>query len=432
MRRNIVHAGAGSLTYAIREIVQVAYRFRDLGLEMTWENIGDPVQKGEKVAPWIRQIMHEIVDRDSAWGYCDTAGVSATREFLASEINKRGGAQVTPDDVIFFNGIGDAVAKVYGFLARNARVIGPTPAYSTHSSAEAAHSGYEHLTYELDPYNNWLPDVEDLRMKVHYNDSIAAILLINPDNPTGAVYPRSLLEEIVAIAREHNLFLIADEIYTHIVYNGNTTLHLSEVIGDVCGIVMRGMSKEVPWPGSRCGWIEVLNRHRDGMFDTYVNSLLASKRLEVCSTTMPQLAIPRIFGDKRYPEHLAKRAAIFESRANEACDLLGNIPGVLVNRPGGAFYLTVMFEPGALNNRQRLAIDNPAVRKMVEDLTDNGPRDQRFVYYLMGATGICVVPLSGFCCKRDGYRVTLLECDDEKRRWTFKTLAAAMREYLSS
>jgi aspartate/methionine/tyrosine aminotransferase len=432
MRRNIVHAGAGSLTYAIREIVQVAYKFRDLGLNITWENIGDPVQKGERIEPWIRAILREIVDQDLSWAYCDTAGVPAARKFLAEEVNKRGGAQVTSDDIIFFNGIGDAVAKVYGFLARNARVLGPTPAYSTHSSAEAAHSGYEHLTYELDPYKNWLPDLEDLRLKVHYNDSIAAILLINPDNPTGAVYPKKLLEEIVSIAREHDLFLIADEIYTHIVYNGHKTLHLSEVIGDVCGIVMRGVSKEVPWPGSRCGWIEVLNRHRDTMFDTYVNSLLASKRLEVCSTTMPQLAVPRILGDERYPAHLQKRASTFQARAKEACALLGKIPGVKVNCPNGAFYLTVMFEPGALNNRQTLRIENPKVRALVEELVRDGPNDQRFVYYLLGATGVCVVPLTGFCCKRDGYRVTLLECDDEKRRWTFKTLAEAMREYLNS
>ena len=204
------------------------------------------------------------------------------------------------------------------------------------------------------------------------------------------------------------------------------------MIGDVCGIVMRGISKEVPWPGSRCGWIEVLNRHRDEMFDTYVNSLLASKRLEVCSTTMPQLAIPGILGDKRYPAHLKQRASTFEARAKEATAALQGIPGVKVNCPSGAFYLTVLFEDGVLNSRQTLKIDNPAVRKLVEGLVADGPNDQRFVYYLLGATGICVVPLSGFCCRRDGYRVTLLECDDEKRRWTFKTLATAMREYLGS
>ena len=432
MRRNIVHEGAGSLTYAIREIVEVAHRFENLGVEITWENIGDPVQKGEKIVPWIRDILHEIVDEDRSWGYCDTAGVPATREFLASEVNKRGGAQVTPDDILFFNGIGDAVAKVYGFLRREARVLGPTPAYSTHSSAEAAHSGYEHLTYELDPYNNWIPDVEDIRMKVRYNDSIAGILLINPDNPTGAVCPRPALEEIVAVAREYGLFMVCDEIYTHIVYNGRKPLHLSEAVGDVCGISMRGVSKEFPWPGARCGWIEILNRGHDETFDAYVTSLLAAKRLEVCSTTAPQLVIPRVMGDERYPAHLERRAKIFEARAKEAYNALKDVEGVHVNCPAGAFYMTVLFEEGALNNGRTLKIDKPDVSRMVETLVDGAPNDQRFVYYLMGATGICVVPLSGFCCKREGFRITLLECDDEKRAWMLRTLADALREYLGS
>jgi aspartate/methionine/tyrosine aminotransferase len=202
------------------------------------------------------------------------------------------------------------------------------------------------------------------------------------------------------------------------------------VIGDACGIVMRGISKEMPWPGSRCGWIEVLNRDRDEMFNTYVNSLLASKRLEVCSTTAPQMCIPRIMGDPRYPAHLKKRAAMFEARAHEAHALLQGIPGVVVNCPSGAFYMTVMFEDGVLNGGQTLAIKNPKVRQMVEELVKGASHDTRFVYYLLGATGICVVPLSGFCCKRDGFRVTLLETNDAKRRWMFESLAKALREYL--
>jgi len=106
---------------------------------------------------------------------------------------------------------------------------------------------------------------------------------------------------------------------------------------------------------------------------------------------------------------------------------------VLVNCPSGAFYMTILFEDGALNGSQKLRIDQPAVRKTVEEMVSNGtPNDQRFVYYLLGATGICVVPLTGFCCRRDGFRVTLLECDDEKRRWTFATLAKSLREYLGS
>ena len=432
MRRNIVHAGAGSLTYAIREIVQVGYNMSALGTKVTWENIGDPIQKGEKVEGWIKQIVRDLLEKEFSWGYCDTAGVRETRDFLAAEVNKRGGAKITADDIIFFNGIGDAVAKVYGFLRREARVIGPTPAYSTHSSAEAAHSGYEHLTYELDPHNHWMPDLDDLRMKVKYNDSIAAILLINPDNPTGAVYPRDVLEEIVSIARQHDLFLICDEIYSHIVYNGNKTLHLSEVIGDVCAIVMRGISKEYPWPGARCGWIEVLNRDKDEMFSRYVGSLLASKRLEVCSTTTPQLSIPPIMGNARYPGHLARRAGMFEARAHEASAAMQGIPGVLTNCPSGAFYMTTVFEPGVLNDHQTLPIENPKARELVEHMVKGVAKDMRFVYYLMGATGLCVVPLTGFCCKREGFRTTLLECDDAKRQWIFQSLHDAIRQYINS
>ena len=277
-----------------------------------------------------------------------------------------------------------------------------------------------------------MPDVDDLRMKVKYNDSIAGILLLNPDNPTGAVYPPSMLKEVVQIAREHKLFLICDEIYAHIVYNGRHPLHLSEVVDDVCALSLRGISKEYPWPGARCGWVEVLNRNRDAMFDTYVDSLLASKRLEVCSTTAPQLTIPPVMGNERYPEHLRQRAATFESRANQATAALQGIDGVRVNRPSGAFYMTAMFEDGALHDHQELTIDKPPVKEMVEGLVDGTPNDQRFVYYLMAATGICVVPLSGFYCKRDGFRITLLECDDRKRAWMLEALANALRGYLNS
>ncbi len=433
MRRNIVHMGAGSLHYEIREIVQVAHEVRDMGRELTWENIGDPIQKGEKPPEWMREIVHELVDRPESWGYCDTAGVPEVRQFLANNVNIRhDGVRVTPDDIMFFNGLGDAVAKVYGFLRREARILGPSPAYSTHSSAEAAHSGYNHVTYELDPCNGWMPDMEDIRNKVKYNDSIAGILLLSPDNPTGAVYPREILDQFVAVAQEHNLFLIADEIYVHIVYNGTGHLHMSEWVQDVPAIAMRGISKEYPWPGSRCGWIEVLNRSKDENFSRYVNSLLAAKRLEVSSTTLPQMSIPAIMGDPRYPDHLSRRESMYEARAQEAYDAFKDCEAVIVNKPSGAFYFTVMFKDGMLNNEQYLEIDNPRVRARIEELVPNVAPDKRFVYYLMGATGIVVVPLTGFQCEHDGFRMTLLESDDAKRAWILKTLRDAIDAYVAS
>jgi alanine-synthesizing transaminase len=432
VRRDIVHPGAGNLTYEIREIVGVARALEGMGLDMTWENIGDPVQKGEAPPDWIREIVRELADDPQSWAYCDTEGVPATREFLAENVNERpGGVHIEPSDILFFNGLGDAVSKVYGQLRREARVIGPSPAYSTHSSAESASSGYKHLTYDLDPYNSWMPDVDDLRMKVKYNDSIAGILLLTPDNPTGAVCPRPLLEEIADIAREHDCFIITDEIYAHIVYDGSR-LHASQWVGEVPTLALRGISKEYPWPGSRCGWIEVLNRGRDENFGRYASSLLAAKRLEVSSTTLPQMSIPPVIGDARYAGHLRRRELMFGARAAEAVDAFEDCETVVANMPGGAFYFTVMFKDGTLNDAQTLKIEDADIRARIESLVEGVAADKRFVYYLMGATGIVVVPLTGFQSEHHGFRITLLEADDEKRAWIFRMLRAAIDEYVAS
>lgn len=432
MRRDIVHAGSRQLSYEIREIVAVAEDLKKLGVEITWENIGDPITKGEKVPDWIKDIITQLVSEDKTYGYVATKGVESTQIFLADQVNKRGGCQITKNDIVFFNGLGDAVAKIFGFLKREARVIGPSPAYSTHSSAEAAHSGYNHLTYELDPNNNWMPDLEDIENKVKYNDSIAGILIINPDNPTGAVYPRDVLEKMVDIARRYKLFVICDEIYAHIVYENAGTVHLSEVIGDVPGIALRGISKEYPWPGARCGWIEVFNQDNYPMFKQYIQSIVNAKMLEVCSTSLPQYSIPKVIGDPRYLDHLAHRKKMFESRVDEAYDILTQSSALKIIKPKGAFYMAVLFEEGILNQTQKLEINDQSVRDYIEDKVKGVEVDKRFVYYLLGATGICVVPLTGFCCTRKGFRITLLETDDEKRRWTWKTIVEAVEEYVHS
>ena len=205
MRRNIVHIGAGELAYAIREIVEQAGRLEALGVTMAWENIGDPVQKGERIPDWIKDIVADLVRDDASYAYCPTRGEPATREFLATRVNARDGVQIGPNDVLFFNGLGDAVSKALGFLRREARVIGPSPAYSTHSSAEGAHAGDSPLTYTLDPDRGWQPDLDEIRQKVRYNPSIAGILLINPDNPTGVVYSRSTLESVRRGLHQHHV-----------------------------------------------------------------------------------------------------------------------------------------------------------------------------------------------------------------------------------
>jgi len=432
MRTNIVHSGAGELTYEIREIVVVAEKLERLGVKIFWENIGDPIAKGEKIPSWIKDIIKTEVENDKSFAYCPTKGLLATREFLADKCNAERQAKITPEDIIFFNGLGDAISKIYTYLNREARIIGPSPAYSTHSSAEGAHAGSPHITYNLLPERNWLPDIDDLRNKVHYNPSIAGILIINPDNPTGMVYPRKVIEEIVRIAEDHDLFIISDEIYSNISYGDEETVSLVKVINGVPGIAMKGISKELPWPGARCGWVEVYNKDKDPIFSRYVKTIIDAKMLEVCSTTLPQLVIPRVMSDSRYKDHLKERNSEYKKRADIAYKILSGVSGIISPRPQGAFYMSVVFKDGVLNNNQRLSIGNDDVRAMVEDITKNVLPDKRFAYYLMGATGICVVPLSGFNSSLFGFRVTLLEPDKEKFKEIFQVMASKINEYLES
>lgn len=433
MRNNIVHHRADELTYEIREIVEVGNKFEKLGVSMYWENIGDPVAKGQKIMPWIKNIVADTVRHDdSSYGYSPTKGVLVTREYIADVRNKEGGVQITPDDILFFNGLGDAIATAYTYLNRHSRVLGPSPAYSTHSSAEAAHAESPHLTYCLNPYRNWLPDLEDIRNKVKYNPAIAGILIINPDNPTGMVYPEAILRGIVDIAREFDLFIISDEIYANIVYGGQKMIPLSQVLDGVPGIAMKGLSKEVPWPGARCGWIEMYNKERDPMFARYAKTLVDAKMLEVCATTLPQKVLPKICSDPKYREHIKEISKGYEKKADRLYATLRNVDEIIAPKPAGAFYASVVFKEGVLRNNQTLPIKDPKVRALVEEITKNIPNDKRFVYYLMGSAGICVVPLSGMNSKLEGFRMTLLEPDAKRFEDMTKLLAKKIKEYCAS
>jgi alanine-synthesizing transaminase len=433
MRTRIIHSGAQELTYEIRNIIRVADKLKELGVPVYLENIGDPVAKGEKIPVWMKEIVAELAREDICYGYCPTQGLYETRKFLVSLNNNNGNCRITPDDIIFFNGLGDAITKTYGFLNRTARVITPSPTYTTHSSSEAAHAGLPPVCYPLDPHNHWFPDIEELRRRVKYNPAVAGILLINPDNPTGAVFPVHLIKEIVEIAKEFDLFIIADEIYQNLVFNGNKTVSLGSVIGDVPGISMKGISKELPWPGSRCGWIEVYNVHRDSEFKAYIQSILSAKMVEVCSTTLPQKALPHIISHAKYQDYLEQRRQRYQRFSQIAYDRLHSIPGVLVNPTNGAFYMSIAFEEGLLNHHQTLPIPNGAVRKLVDEITGdpNIQPDKRFVYYLLASTGICVVPLTSFNTLMQGIRLTLLEPDEKKFCKMLDNLKAGIEAYIA-
>ena len=431
MRTQIVHPGADNLRYEIRQIVEVARATEATGAAIRWENIGDPVAKGERVPDWIKQMVIQAAGEDLSFAYSPTKGLEEARNYIANERNLEGGIQITAEDILFFNGLGDAISTIYGALHPKARVIGPNPAYPTHSSAEAAHAGAPHITYRLDPENGWKPDLADLEAKVVGNPDIAAIIIINPDNPTGFVYPEETLAAIVDIAARHGLFVISDEIYSNLAYRGSGMRKLASVIGKVPAIAMRGISKEFPWPGSRCGWIEIYNRDQDQNFDRFARSLLEAKMLEVCATTLPQKVLPRVMGDARYYPYLETRVSAYDQRARRAVEVLGGLPELIIHPARGAFYMTAVFRAGALTPGQGLPM-TPEVEAIIAPHLGEA-LDARFVYHLLGNTGICVVPLStGFNSDLEGFRFTLLEPDDAKFEAILQDLLTALVAYLAS
>ena len=396
-----------------------------------WENIGDPVAKGETIPQWMKDIIaHTVKTDDSSYAYSPTKGLLATREYIARERNLEGGVRITPDDILFFNGLGDAISTIYNYLNKSARVIGPNPAYSTHSSAEASHSGSPHLTYRLDPKNSWYPDVADLRRQLEHHPEISGILLVNPDNPTGMVYSVAVIRKMVDLAREFDLFLISDEIYSNLVYGGAEHKKLASVIGGVPGIAMRGISKEFPWPGSRCGWVEFYNRDKDPAFARYAKTIIDAKMLEVCATTLPQKVLPLIMSDERYYPYLAQRNANYWEKSQLAHAVFSKIHGLTVHKAYGAFYLTVLFNEGTLRPGQSLVPANAEAAGIIKPFLDTPNLDKRFVYQLLASRGICVVPISsGFNSDLNGFRITLLEADTDRFKKVVRDIADAITEY---
>jgi aspartate/methionine/tyrosine aminotransferase len=433
MRFEISRGGSG-LTYEIRNLVPIAKKMQELGgKKVIWENIGDPVQKGEKIPDWMKEVLIDVLKEDISYAYSPTKGVDATRAFLAERVNARGKIQITPEDIIFFNGLGDAIARAYSSIQVDARMIMPEPTYSTHFMAEVLHASFPPNTYRMNPYNNWHPDLRELEQKVRSHRAIVGILIINPDNPTGFVYTHEVLENVVRIARENDLFIISDETYINIVYNGKTTIPIGDIIGDVPAIAMKGISKEAPWPGARCGWMEVYNADKDPIFNRFINTILHQKMSEVCSTTLPQMAIPRIMTHPEYKNYLRERTQHYEKLSTIAYGILKDVPFVIANKTNGAFYSTVIFNESVLNDRQTLPVDHPEVKKYVEELTKGSIEyDKRFVYYLLAATGICVVPLTSFFTPLLGFRMTLLDKDVDEFEYVVKTLAEKITQYINS
>jgi aspartate/methionine/tyrosine aminotransferase len=362
----------------------------------------------------MKGIVEQAVREDRTYAYAPTKGDLEARHFILEHYSDP--RICTVEDIIFFNGLGEAINKIFSNLPSTARVIGPNPTYPSHATAEAMHHGGHHLTYSLKLDDGGRIDVDDLARKVRENEHIVGILVINPNNPLGVVHPREDLEAVVRIAREHECFLVFDEIYHDLAFDPPKVVRLAEIIGDVPGISMKGMSKDIPWPGSRCGWIEVYNAERDQNFRGYVHTIVVSKMLEVCSTTLPQIVFPKIVTHPEFRPFLAKRLEKYKSRATRALELFAGCEVIRPIPPDGVFYFTATLATDRFPNTRNLQAQTKEARLFLDDIEAKNSlrKDKLFAWELMGAEGVCIVPLSGFSSPVDGFRMTLLEEDAAK------------------
>lgn len=440
MRHSLVHPSSHLLRYEIREIVDFVQCLTELNpsLQIENENIGDPIAKGWPVPGFLKTLLKEEIDQpgDKVFGYTHSRGAIGVRKWIVSYSKRFSpNSDLDYEDVLITSGLGAAISMMYQMLPKGARIVQPSPAYPTHGAFEAFSEGEEALTYKLDPEKNWEPDLADLESQIVQHPEVTGILVINPNNPTGAIYSAETLEKIVQIAEKYQLMLLSDEIYFRMVYNGFTFPQLTEIAKNrVPLIVMRGLSKDVPWPGGRCGWVEFHNIGLDADFKKYADIVKRRALLEVCSTHLPQMVLPRIYDHPEFEAWLTAYNKALEENSQKITEKLRACKGLKVNPTNGAFYMMPIFEEGLLKPHQSLPIEHEAVRQFVEEKVSNPdmPLDKRFVYYLVASTGICVVPATGFFSPYYGFRVTTLTRDPQRRDAIYETLAKAIEQYLSS
>lgn len=440
MRNTQINTRSHLLRYGIREIVEIAQQLAKIIPDFNFigENIGDPIAKGWETPAFVRNILSAAVSSSdpSVWGYTHSRGNRATRAWVASYSRRFSPeSRLDPEDVVFASGLGAAMSVLYGMLPNGARILQPLPGYPAHLSMERYAANAETIGYRLDPDNGWQPDLAHMEEQIKRHPQVVGALLVNPNNPTGTIYSRKTLEDIIRIIEQYNLLLISDESYFRMVFNGANYCHATGLAaGRIPLIVLRSVSKDVPWPGARCGWMEFHNTDTDKYFRNLAEDIKKRLLVEVCSTGLPQVVLPAIYDHPDYTSWLARNNAEMERNSNMIADILGRTPGLIASRIQGAFYLLPLFRDGVLNGRQTLPITNPAARSLIEQTTaaPEMPPDKRFSFYLLASTGICVVPASDFESPRHGFRVTALDRNDARRAQTYNRIAAAVEQYLSS
>ena len=310
-----------------------ALRLEEEGHVILKLNIGNPAPFGFEAPDEI--LVDVLRNLPSAQGYCDSKGLYSARKAIVQYYQSKDIRSVTVNDVYIGNGVSELITMAMQALLNDGdEVLIPMPDYPLWTAA-ATLAGGKAVHYLCDEQADWFPDVEDIKSKV--TSRTKAIVIINPNNPTGAVYSKELLLDIVEVARQNNLIIFADEIYDKILYDGAVHHHIAALAPDLLTVTFNGLSKAYRVAGFRQGWM-ILNgpkKHAKGYIEGL--DMLASMRL--CANVPMQHAIQTALGGyQSINEFILPGGRLLEQR-NKAYELLNQIPGISCTKPMGALYM---------------------------------------------------------------------------------------------
>jgi len=319
--------------YDIRGVVhKEAKRLEDEGFVITKLNIGNPAPFGFN-AP--NEILRDIiVNLHNAQGYGDSKGLFAARKAVMQDFQNKGVMDVEIDDIYIGNGVSELISiSMQALLNSGDEVLVPMPDYPLWTAAVTL-SGGKAVHYLCDESAEWNPDIDDIRAKV--SPRTKAIVVINPNNPTGAVYDRSVLEGIAAVARENDLIVYADEIYSRITYDDAVHVPMSTVAPDILTISFDGLSKAWRSAGFRAGWMVLSGNKKRAAGYAEGLEMLSSMRL--CANMPAQFGIQTALGGYQSLKTLLLPGGRLREQRDLAVKMLNDIPGLSVVNPKGALY----------------------------------------------------------------------------------------------
>jgi alanine-synthesizing transaminase len=376
-----------NVCYDIRgPVMERAREMEEEGQRIIKLNIGNPGVFGLEVPDEIQQdVIRNIV---KSGVYTDSKGLFEPRKAIMHYTQSKHIAGVTVDDIIIGNGVSELIVMaMQGLLNNGDQVLVPAPDYPLWTAA-ATLAGGTARHYICDEDNGWLPNLQDMESKITANTR--AIVVINPNNPTGALYPEETLLRIIEIARHHGLVIFADEIYDKVLYDGNEHISMASLADDVLFVTFNGLSKNYRACGYRAGWMIISGDKSHA--EEYIEGLNMLASMRLCSNVPGQLAIQTALGGYQSIDDLVAPNGRLCKQRDLAYDMLVAIPGVTCFKPKAAMYLFPKLDP------EVYPIQN----------------DQQFVLDLLEEEKVLLVQGSGFNWKTsDHFRVVFLPNVDD-------------------